>query len=135
MHIDHIGIAVKDIEKAIKTYQKILNRPCYKRETVDQQSVETAFFKTGESKVELLGATDPESVISRFIEKRGEGLHHVAFETNDLDREIERLKNEGFSLLSDSPQKGADNKRIIFLHPKDGNGVLIELCESMDETG
>ncbi len=131
MHIDHIGIAVKDLEKAVKTYEKILNSPCYKRETVDQQKVETAFFKTGESKVELLGATSPDSVITSYIEKRGEGIHHVAFEVDDIEKEITRLKEEGFRLLSDSPQKGADNKRIVFLHPKGNHGVLIELCESL----
>ena len=131
MHIDHIGIAVKDLEKAVKTYEKILNSPCYKRETVDQQKVETAFFKTGESKVELLGATLPDSVITSYIEKRGEGIHHVAFEVDDIEKEMTRLKEEGFRLLSDSPQKGADNKRIVFLHPKGNHGVLIELCESL----
>lgn len=130
MHIDHIGIAVADLEKAIKTYQKILNSPCYKRETVEQQKVETAFFKTGESKVELLGATSADSVITSFIEKKGEGIHHVAFEVDDIEAEMNRLKKEGFRLLSDSPQRGADNKRIVFLHPKDNHGVLIELCES-----
>ena len=133
MHIDHIGIAVKDLEEAVKTYEKILNSPCYKRETVDQQKVETAFFKTGESKVELLGATSTDSVITSYIEKRGEGIHHVAFEVDDIEAEMSRLKKEGFRLLSDSPQKGADNKRIVFLHPKDNHGVLIELCESAGE--
>ena len=129
MHIDHIGIAVKNLEEAIQTYEKLLNRPCYKRETVEEQMVETAFFKTGQSKVELLGATSSGSVIEKFINKKGEGIHHVAFEVDDLESEIERLTNEGFTLLNSKPQKGADNKRIVFLHPKDNHGVLVELCE------
>ena len=132
MHIDHIGIAVSDLESAISTYEKLLNRTCYKREVVAEQSVETAFFKTGESKVELLGAAGPESVIQKFIEKRGEGLHHVAFEVNDIEEEIHRLKKEGFTLLSETPSTGADNKKIVFLHPKESNGVLVELCQSID---
>ncbi len=131
MRIDHLGIAVKHLDSAISTYEKILNQPCYKREVVEEQRVETAFFKTGESKVELLGATDPDSVIETFIGKRGEGLHHVAFEVDDLESEIARLKKEGFTLLNEIPKKGADNKRIVFLHPKQSHGVLIELCESV----
>lgn len=131
MHIDHIGIAVKDLEAAIETYEKLLNTPCYKREIVGNQKVETAFLKTGQSKVELLGATDPESVITKHIEKRGEGMHHVAFEVEDIHAEIERLKDEGFTLLSDIPKPGADKKQIVFLHPKSSNGVLVELCQSV----
>ena len=133
MRIDHIGIAVNDLESAIKTYEKLLNRECYKREVVDQQDVETAFFKTSESKVELLGATSENSVINTFISKRGEGLHHLAFEVDNLEEEMTRLKKEGFTLLSDKPGVGADNKRIVFLHPKDSNGVLVELCESIKD--
>lgn len=131
MHIDHIGIAVKDLEKAIKTYETLLNTPCYKREVVEEQKVETAFLQTGESKVELLGATEPESVIASHVEKRGEGLHHVAFEVENIEEEMERLTKEGFRLLSDTPKAGADNKKIVFLHPKDSNGVLVELCQSV----
>lgn len=131
MHIDHIGIAVKDLEKAIKTYETLLNTPCYKREVVEEQKVETAFLQTGESKVELLGATEPDSVIASHVEKRGEGLHHVAFEVENIEEEMERLTKEGFRLLSDSPKAGADNKKIVFLHPKDSNGVLVELCQSV----
>jgi methylmalonyl-CoA/ethylmalonyl-CoA epimerase len=130
MHIDHIGVAVSDLEDAINTWQKVLNRSCFKREVVKDQKVETAFFQTGESKVELLGATAPDSVIASYIEKRGEGLHHVALEVDDIEAEIDRLKGEGFRLLSDVPKKGADNKRIVFMHPKGSNGVLVELCES-----
>lgn len=134
MHIDHIGIAVKDLETAIKTYETLLQTPCYKREIVESQKVETAFLQTGESKVELLGATDPESVINKYIEKRGEGMHHVAFEVEDIHAEIERLKEEGFTLLSDIPKPGADQKQIVFLHPKSSHGVLVELCQTTDKT-
>lgn len=130
MHIDHIGIAVKDLESAIKTYETILNSPCTKKETVASEKVETAFFSTGESKVELLGATEPDSVISKYIEKKGEGLHHVAFEVKDIHAELERLRNEGFTVLNDQPKPGADNKLVAFIHPKDNNGVLVELCQS-----
>ena len=128
MHIDHVGIAVADLESAIKTYELLLQTPCYKREIVESQGVETAFFATGESKVELLAATSEDSVIAKYIAKRGEGLHHVAFEVANIDEEIERLKNEGFTLLSDVATPGADQKRIVFLHPRDANGVLVELC-------
>ncbi|WP_234570631.1 methylmalonyl-CoA epimerase [Rhodohalobacter sp. 614A] len=131
MHIDHIGIAVKDLETAIETYEKLLNTPCYKKEVVESQKVETAFLQTGQSKVELLGATDPDSVITKYIEKKGEGLHHVAFEVEDIHAEIERLKSEGFTLLSDAPKPGADKKQIVFLHPKSSNGVLVELCQTV----
>lgn len=131
MHIDHIGIAVKDIESAIKTYETLLQTTCYKREIVESQKVETAFLQTGESKVELLGATDPESVITKYIEKRGEGMHHVAFEVEDIYAEIDRLKAEGFTLLSDVPKPGADQKQIVFLHPKSSHGVLVELCQTV----
>lgn len=130
MHIDHIGVAVSDLESAIKTWETLLNDTCYKREIVEDQKVETAFFETGESKVELLGATEPDSVIRSYIEKRGEGLHHVAFEVDDIEAEIARLKGEGFRLLNEHPKQGADSKRIAFMHPKSSNGVLVELCES-----
>lgn len=130
MHIDHIGIAVKDLEAAVKTYEKLLNGTCYKREMVEGQKVETAFFKTGESKVELLGATDADSVIAKYVEKKGEGMHHVAFEVDDIQAELDRLRDEGFTLLNDKPTPGADNKLVAFVHPKDNCGVLIELCQS-----
>ena len=131
MHIDHIGIAVKDLDSAIQTYEKILNTKCYKRETVESEKVDTAFLQTGESKVELLGGTSPDSVINSYIEKRGEGIHHVAFEVKDIEHEINRLKDEGFRLLNDVPKRGADNKLVAFLHPKGQNGVLVELCQSV----
>lgn len=131
-HIDHIGIAVEDIESAISTYEKLLNTECYKREVVKEQKVDTAFFRTGESKVELLGATDEESVIKKYITKRGEGMHHVAFEVDDIRAEMKRLKEQGFTLLSDEPTEGADNKLVAFVHPKNNNGVLVELCQSKE---
>jgi len=128
-HIDHIGIAVKDLEQAIKAYETMLLTPCYKREIVESQKVETAFFKTGESKVELLGPTSPDSVIMKYIKKRGEGLHHVAYAVDDIQYELNRLKAEGYTLINEHPVKGADNKLIAFLHPKENNGVLTELCQ------
>lgn len=130
-HIDHIGIAVADIEAAVSTYESLLGTNCYKREVVEEQKVDTAFFQTGESKVELLGATDEESVIHKYIQKKGEGMHHVAFEVNDIQAEMNRLKDEGFTLLSDEPSRGADNKLVAFVHPKGNNGVLVELCQSI----
>lgn len=131
MHIDHIGIAVKDLEAGIETYEKLLNGKCYKRETVKGQKVETAFFQTGESKVELLGATAPDSVIAKYVEKKGEGMHHIAFEVDDIHAELERLRDEGFNILSDEPTRGADDKLVAFVHPKDNCGVLVELCQSV----
>lgn len=132
MHIDHIGIAVDNLEEAVETYSKILNCSAFKRERVEDQKVETVFFKTGESKVELLGATSEDSVIAKFVKKKGPGIHHIAFEVEDLEQEMKRLQSEGFRLLSDKPLQGADHKRIVFLHPKGTEGVLIELCQSMD---
>lgn len=129
MHIDHIGIAVSDIESAIASWETLLQTTCYKREIVASEQVETAFFRTGESKVELLGATSPGSVISRHIEKRGQGLHHVAFEVTDIHAELRRLKDAGYTLLNEQPKRGADNKLIAFVHPKDNTGVLVELCQ------
>lgn len=133
MHIDHIGIAVDDLEEAVETYEKLLNGKCYKREVVDDQKVETAFFETGQSKVELLGATDPDSVIAKYVAKKGEGMHHVAFEVDDIHAELDRLRDEGFTVLNDEPSRGADNKLVAFVHPKDNHGVLVELCQSIEE--
>ena len=130
MHIDHIGIAVKDLDSAVKTYEQILNTDCTKREIVESEHVETAFFQTGESKVELLGATSQESVIAKYVERKGEGLHHVAFEVEDIHAELDRLRGEGFTILNEQPKNGADNKLVAFVHPKDNHGVLIELCQS-----
>jgi len=129
--IEHIGIAVKDLNSSIAIYQKLLNTDCYKTEQVASEFVNTAFFKTGENKVELLQATAPDSAIAKFIEKKGEGIHHIAFLVDDILAEMERLHKEGFVLLSDSPKKGADNKMVCFVHPKDTNGVLIEICQEI----
>lgn len=131
MHIDHIGIAVKDLKKAARTYRKILNADPTKTEIVESESVETIFFQTGESKVELLGGTSEDSVITKYVNKKGEGLHHVAFEVDDIRAELKRLAGEGFTILNKEPKKGADNKLVAFIHPKDNNGVLVELCQSI----
>lgn len=133
MPIDHIGIAVDDLEAAIETYESLLNAECYKREVVEDQQVETAFFRAGESKVELLGATDPDSVIAKYLAREGEGMHHMAFEVEDIEAQMERLREKGFTVLSDKPSRGADNKLVAFVHPKDSHGVLVELCQSIKE--
>ncbi len=129
--VEHIGIAVKELNNSIPLFEKLLNSPCYKTEVVDSEQVKTAFFQTGQTKIELLESMTPNGVISRFIEKKGEGLHHIAFEVEDIISEMKRLSSEGFVLLSDAPKKGADNKWVCFLHPKGTNGVLIELCQSI----
>ncbi len=126
--IEHIGIAVRELATAIPLYEKLLNTVCYKKEKVESEKVETAFFKTGESKIELLQSTDPDGVIARFIEKKGEGIHHIAFAVNDIHAEIKRLKEAGFQFISEEPKAGADNKWVCFLHPKSTNGVLVEIC-------
>ena len=125
--IDHIGIAVKELSVSIPLFEKLLNTTCYKVEEVESEKVNTAFFKTGDSKIELVEALDPEGVINRFIDKRGEGMHHIAFQVEDIHAEISRLKAEGFSFINETPKAGADNKWVVFLHPKETNGVLIEL--------
>jgi methylmalonyl-CoA/ethylmalonyl-CoA epimerase len=127
--IEHLGIAVKDLEASIKVYESLLNTACYKKEGVASEGVMTAFFKTGENKIELLEATNPDSAIAKFIEKRGEGIHHVAFDVDDIYAEMKRLSEAGFTLLNAEPKEGADNKLICFVHPKNTNGVLIELCQ------
>lgn len=126
--IEHIGIAVKSLELAIPVYEKLLNTNCYKTEMVESEKVSTAFFQNGPNKVELLESTDPDGVIAKFIEKKGEGLHHVAFAVDDIEAEMERLRAEGFVLLNDKPKAGADNKWVCFVHPKNTHGVLLELC-------
>ena len=126
--IEHIGIAVKDLAISIPLFEKLLNTACYKTELVDSEKVNTAFFSMGETKIELLESTDPNGVIARFIERKGEGLHHIAFEVADIKAEMKRLQAEGFVLLNEEPKPGADNKLVCFLHPKGTNGVLIELC-------
>lgn len=127
--IEHIGITVKDMDSAIKIYEQLLNTKCYKIEEVASEGVKTAFFKIGESKIELLEATNPESPIAKFIEKRGVGMHHIAFDVTDIEAEIERLIAEGFQLIQKTPKNGADNKKIAFLHPKSTAGLLVELCQ------
>jgi len=129
--IEHIGIAVKDIKKATETYTKLFNQSPYKTEAVESENVITTFFKTGENKIELLEATSEESAIYKFIEKKGEGIHHIAFDVDDIYVEMERLSKEGFIVLNEQPKKGADNKLVCFLHPKSVNGVLIELCQEI----
>ncbi len=129
--IEHLGIAVKNLEEANKTYAKLFNQEPYKSETVESEGVSTSFFKVGENKIELLEATNPESAIAKFVEKKGEGIHHVAFDVEDIYAEMERLRSEGFTILNEEPKKGADNKLVCFVHPKSANGVLIELCQEI----
>ncbi len=129
--VEHIGIAVKSLEDSVPLFEKLLNTACYKTEVVETEKVNTAFFKHGETKIELVESMDPDGVIARFIEKKGEGLHHIAFDVADIEAEMKRLKNEGFVLLNSTPRIGADNKLVCFLHPKHTNGVLIELCMSV----
>lgn len=126
--VEHIGIAVKSLAESIPLFEKLLNTPCYKTELVETEKVNTAFFKTGPNKIELLESTVPDGVIARFIEKKGEGIHHIAFAVEDIEKEMDRLKMEGFVLLNEKPKSGADNMLVCFLHPKHTNGVLIELC-------
>lgn len=130
--IEHIGIAVGDITKAGELYEKLLNTQIYKTEDVESEGVRTAFLQSGPNKIELLEATTPDSPIHKFIEKRGEGIHHIAFDVEDIEAEMERLKKEGFAILSDKPMPGADNKLVCFVHPKSANGVLIELCQNRE---
>jgi methylmalonyl-CoA/ethylmalonyl-CoA epimerase len=126
--IEHIGIAVKKLSVSIPLFERLLNSPCYKTEVVENEQVNTAFFKSGENKIELVEAYAPGSVINTFIEKKGEGLHHIAFEVEDIEAEVKRLVNNGFTLIDGTLKEGADNKLVCFLHPKSTNGVLIELC-------
>jgi methylmalonyl-CoA/ethylmalonyl-CoA epimerase len=132
-HIEHLGIAVKDLEISIPLYENLLNTKCYKREVVESENVITAFFQSSNNKIELLQATSPESAIAKFIEKRGEGIHHVAFSVKDIKAEMKRLRNDGFRLLNEEPKRGADNKLTCFVHPKDASGVLMELCQEISE--
>lgn len=129
--IEHIGIAVNSLEESSVVYEKLFGAPAYKHEEVANEGVKTAFFKSGPNKIELLEATNPESPIAKFIAKKGEGIHHLAFEVDDIVAEIARLKKEGFVVLDEIPKKGADNKKVVFLHPKSTNGVLVELCQEI----
>ncbi len=128
-NVEHIGIAVKNISEANSLFSKLFNIEPYKEESVESEGVTTSFFKINQSKIELLEAQNPESAIAKFIEKRGEGIHHIAFEVDDIEAEMKRLKGEGFVLLNEKPKNGADNKLVCFLHPKGTNGVLVELCQ------
>ena len=130
--IEHIGIAVKNIENSNLLFEKILGSPAYKQEEVASESVKTSFFKNGPNKIELLEATNAESPIAKFLEKKGEGIHHIAFAVTDIYAEIKRLQAQGFTLINEIPKKGADNKLVVFLHPKETNGVLIELCQEIE---
>jgi methylmalonyl-CoA/ethylmalonyl-CoA epimerase len=130
--IEHLGIAVKNLEESVKTWTRLLGEPAYKTEEVAGEMVRTAFFRMGESKIELLEATSPDSAIAKFIEKKGEGIHHIAFGVQDLKQEAERLKMEGFRALNTEPKAGADHKWVMFFHPKETGGVLIEICQDRE---
>jgi len=129
LKIEHLGIAVKELSASIPLFEQLLNTPCYKTEEVATEGVSTAFFQTGDSKIELLEATGETSPIAKFIAKKGEGIHHIAFEVENIEAEMKRLQALGFELLNETPKNGADNKLVCFLHPKTTNGVLIELCQ------
>ncbi|MGZ3923016.1 MAG: methylmalonyl-CoA epimerase [Flavisolibacter sp.] len=131
LKVEHIGIAVKSLDQSIPLFEKLLNTFCYKTEQVSSENVNTAFFQKGETKIELLESTTADGVIQKYIEKKGEGMHHNAFDVQDIYFEMERLKSEGFILLNEQPKKGADNKLVCFLHPKSTNGVLLELCQEI----
>lgn len=131
LNVEHIGIAVKSLQQSNNLFEKLLNTQCYKTEAVASEGVNTAFFKTGQTKIELLEATREDSPIAKFIEKKGEGIHHIAFEVADIHAEMKRLAAEGFTLLNAEPKRGADNKLVCFLHPKGTNGVLVELCQEI----
>ncbi len=134
LKVEHIGIAVKDLEKSNELFKKLFNKPHYKIESVSSENVDTSFFKVGDTKIELLEATSEDSAIAKFIEKKGEGIHHIAYEVADIHAEMKRLESEGFTLINKQPKKGADNKMVCFLHPKSTNGVLIELCQEISDS-
>ena len=131
--VEHIGIAVKNLAESNQLFESLFGKGAYKKETVEVESVSTSFYQLGDTKIELLEATDPDSAISKFIDARGEGIHHIAFEVEDIISEMKRLKEEGFILLRDEPFKGADNKLVCFLHPKSVNHILVELCQEIKE--
>ena len=128
LKVEHIGIAVDQLAVSIPLFEKLLNTDCYKQEVVESEQVTTAFFRKGETKIELLESTHPDGIIAKYIGKKGEGIHHIAFEVEDIEAEMKRLQQEGFVLLNEKPKPGADNKLVCFLHPKTTNGILIELC-------
>lgn len=133
VRIEHIGIAVESLEDSIALYEQLLNTPCYKTETVEAEKVATAFFRVGESKIELLQGSDADSVITKFVAKKGQGIHHIAYEVENIRAEMKRLAALGFELLNAEPKKGADNKLVCFLHPKTSGGVLVELCQEIQD--
>ena len=135
LKVEHIGIAIKDMQASVELFEKLLNTPCYKTEMVESEKVNTAFFRQGETKIELLESITPDGVIAKFIERKGEGIHHIAFDVADILQEMKRLQAEGFTLLNEEPKKGADNKWVCFLHPKGTNGVLVELCQDRGKEG
>ncbi len=130
--VEHIGIAVKNLEQSVGLFETLFNTPHYKVETVESEQVSTAFFKIGTTKIELLQATNPDSTIAKFIDKKGEGIHHIAYEVQNIEEEIKRLTKAGFQIINPTPKQGADNKMVCFLHPKTTNGVLIELCQTIN---
>ena len=132
LKVEHIGIAVQSLNHSIPLFESLLNTECYKQETVSSEKVITAFFRQGDTKIELLESETEDGVISKFIEKKGEGIHHIAFEVADINLEMERLRKAGFTLLNETPKQGADNKLVCFVHPKTANGVLIELCQEIN---
>lgn len=131
LKVEHIGIAVKNLKESNKLFEKLFGKPHYKVESVESEKVNTSFFQLGETKIELLESTNPDGPIGKFIEKKGEGIHHIAYEVADIKAEMKRLQQEGFTLLNEEPKRGADNKLVCFLHPKSTNGVLIELCQEI----
>ena len=131
MKVEHIGIAVKNLDESNKRFAKLYGQPHYKMETVENEKVNTSFFQVGDTKIELLETTDPAGPIGKFLEKKGEGIHHIAYEVADIKAEMKRLEAEGFTLLNSEPKRGADNKLVCFLHPKSTNGVLVELCQEI----
>jgi methylmalonyl-CoA/ethylmalonyl-CoA epimerase len=131
VRVEHIGIAVKELQKVNELYTRLFQQGPYKSEAVASEHVETSFFKVGETKIEFLEASHPDSAIAKYIEKKGEGIHHIAFEVEDIYAEMERLKASGFQLINDQPKRGADNKLIFFVHPKSTNGILVEICQEI----
>lgn len=132
--IEHIGIAVRDIDAADKLYTSLLGTPPYKREIVASENVVTSFFRVGSNKIELVSSLTPDGVIAKYIDKNGEGIHHIAYAVTDIEHEMQRIKSEGFQLLSDTPKSGADNKLVCFIHPKTAGGVLVELCQERKDS-
>ena len=131
VRVEHIGIAVENLEEVNALYEKLFDRPAYKTESVASEHVDTSFFQVGETKIEFLKATSDQSAIAKYIDKKGQGIHHIAFEVEDIESEMNRLDKEGFVLINEVPKKGADNKLVCFLHPKSTNGVLVELCQEI----